>query len=95
MDDDLAGEDLARIQSELRAKGAVPRPCPMCDQQVGWQIRGAERVALPGAIPGTPFLLRCVLLICTNCGFVRLHDSEVLLADVEQGGQQRLEDSDN
>ena len=80
MDDDLAREDLAGVEAKLAAKGAVVRPCPVCET-TEWFLNLGERVVLTGVEPGGTFRMDCVILACSNCGFVRMHNVDLLFED--------------
>jgi len=74
--------DLERIQTNLNAAG-VEVACPMC---------GSSDVTIDPNLPaGIPALvgdelrldraIRAISIVCTRCGFIRLHKSSVLLGD--------------
>jgi hypothetical protein len=81
MEDDLAREDRARVEAQLAAKGTVAAACPICESRRGWYFNPGERAVLTGIkIDGT-FRMDCVMLGCSNCGFIRMHNVELLYED--------------
>jgi hypothetical protein len=70
--------NLRRIQNALETAGAK-LACPSCDH-VDWS-RDPDPVVLPipqaggKLIPAVP----AYMLMCRNCGFIRLHSTKVLL----------------
>jgi uncharacterized protein YbaR (Trm112 family) len=80
MEDDLAREDRARVEAQLAAKGAITSACPMCKGRV-WYFNGGERAVVTGIKAHGTFRMDCVILACSNCGFIRMHNVELLYED--------------
>lgn len=75
-------DDLERIQANLNAAG-VKVACPMCgspDHTID-PVRPAGLPALEGDELVLDRAIRAVTVICTNCGFIRLHKSSYLMGD--------------
>lgn len=79
-------EDVARMLAEVSAD----MTCPVCRQEKGWSLIGgneengivryASMVELPNDFIYSPFkYYRFAMLICSKCGYTRLHDVSVLM----------------
>ena len=75
-------DDLERIQAKLNDAG-VKVVCPACGS-TGHTIDPDHPVGLP-ALAGNEMrldrALRAITVVCTNCGFVRLHKSSYLMGE--------------
>jgi len=76
---------LERIREALNQK--ILRPCPVCGQESTRTIYDDYHMLSLSVSPTTTQLAQnvipCVVVVCSNCGFVELHNVHVLgLAEV-------------
>lgn len=77
----MAERDHAALVEILEGKGL--KACPACDNP-DWLIAD-DPVFVPFVESDSPFPgFRAVILFCTNCGLMHLHNYAVLLMDAEE-----------
>lgn len=69
------GPDIRGLDERLRLLGLLPRPCPVCGEELD-QVQGT-RFELSGELGLEPVRIPLGAIICGNCLYVELHTLDV------------------